>query len=332
MRAPDFWLQSGDWRAILLQPIAALYGGIAEMRLMKKGSHAVVPVICIGNFTAGGTGKTPTAIAIAQMLREMGETPVFLTRGYGGAIKGPCRVDPRTHDAAMVGDEALLLAHYAPVVKSADRVAGAAFAAELGSVIVMDDGLQNPSLAKDFTLAVVDAEIGLGNGLCLPAGPLRAPLVAQLRVTDAVLMMGRGDTATQLKPRLGKQSLWHGELVPDASVIASLRGHNVLAFAGIGRPDKFFDMLTHEGVQVKVHQAFADHEPFSMVTLQQIARSCARETLIPVTTEKDAMRMGEKGRAIFDHVPLTIVPVRFESKDTDAIRHALVAALAHRRI
>lgn len=331
MRAPDFWFKSGDWRTVLLQPIAALYGRIAAWRLMQKGARAVVPVICIGNFTAGGTGKTPTAIAIATMLREMGETPVFLTRGYGGAIKGPCRVDPRTHDAAMVGDEALLLAHNAPVIKSADRVAGAAFAAELGSVIVMDDGLQNPSLMKNFTIAVVDAETGLGNGQCIPAGPLRAPFDAQLRVTDAVLLMGHGDAETSLTPRLGTHAVWHATLVPDAAVIVQLRGQNVFAFAGIGRPDKFFDMLTREGVQVKERRSFADHEPFSLATLQQMAQLCQREKLIPVTTEKDAMRMGEKGRAIFSASPLIVVPVQFKSPEEDAIRHALSATLTHCR-
>jgi len=331
MRAPDFWFKSGDWRAWLLQPIAALYGSIAELRLMKKGARASVPVICIGNFTAGGAGKTPTAIAIAQMLREMGEKPVFLTRGYGGHIAGPCRVNPETHDARMVGDEALLLSQHAPTVKSVDRVAGAAFAAELGSVIVMDDGLQNPSLAKDFTLAVVDAETGLGNGLCLPAGPLRAPLVAQLRVTDAVLAMGLGPAAETLKPCLKNQALWHGVLTPDAAIIATLQQRSVFAFAGIGRPDKFFSMLHAHGVNMGAREAFGDHEIVSTTTLQRIAASCAREGLIAVTTEKDAARMGPTGMALFEQTTLVVVPVTLESADRPAIQAALRAALTQRQ-
>lgn len=332
MRAPDFWFRSGDWRAFLLRPIAALYGGIAEMRLMKKGERAAVPVICIGNFTAGGTGKTPTAIAIAQMLRAQGETPVFLTRGYGGKLMGPHRVDPAQDDAAAVGDEALLLARHAPVVKSVDRVAGAVLASGLGSVIVMDDGMQNPSLAKDFTIAVIDSEMAIGNGLCIPAGPLRAPFVPQLRIVNAVLAMGDGDAIETLKPAIAPRALWKATLVPDEKAMAQLRGKNVFAFAGIGRPEKFFALLEREGVTVAAREAFGDHAPYSRADLMRIAAACEREGLVPVTTEKDAVRIGPKLVHESGLRALATIPVSLHSTDAGKISAALQHALTHRRV
>lgn len=327
MRAPDFWFRSGDWRATLLRPFAALYGGLAERRLKQAGVRAPVPVICVGNFTAGGAGKTPTAIAIAQMLRAAGEKPVFLTRGYGGALHGPHRVDLAKDDARAVGDEALLLARHAPVIKAVDRVAGAARAAELGSVIIMDDGLQNPSLTKDFTIAVIDAETAIGNGLCLPAGPLRAPLMAQLHVTDAVIIMGEGHAADALAPRIAPRPIWHANLAPDPHVIAALRGHKVFAFAGIGRPEKFFSMLQREGVIVAQSQSFPDHAPFDAVTLDQLAARARADNLIPVTTEKDAARID-----VASWPELRIVPVTFVSPNDTAILSALQHTLSHRRV
>ena len=327
MRAPDFWFKSGDWRATLLRPIAALYGGIAAMRLMRKGARAPIPVICIGNFTAGGAGKTPTAIAVATMLRTMGETPVFLTRGYGGTLMGPHRIDPDKDDARAVGDEALLLARHAPVIKSVDRVAGAILASDYGSVIVMDDGLQNPTLTKDFTIAVLDAETAIGNGFCIPAGPLRAPLVAQLRVTDAVLVMGEGEAVAQCAPMIAPRPLWHAKLTPDLAMIAALQGREVLAFAGIGRPEKFFAMLERHGVIVTERIGFADHAPFDRVTLDQLAARAKRDNLIPVTTEKDAVRM-----KAYAWPELQIVPVSFESPDHAAMRAAIQERLAHPQI
>ena len=332
MRAPDFWFKSGDWRATLLRPVAALYGTIAAFRMNRSGFQASVPVICIGNFTAGGAGKTPTAMAIAALLKELGETPVFLTRGYGGFLKGPHRVDPARDDAAAVGDEALLLARVAPVVKSADRVQGARVASDIGSVIVMDDGLQNPTLEKDFSIAVVDGESGIGNGLCLPAGPLRAPLVAQKRRTDAVLLMGADGPLAALSPLMNPRPFWHATLVPDAAALAALRGRRLFAFAGIGRPDKFFSMLEREGLVLAERRAFADHAPYHQDTLVAIAQHCQREGLVPVTTEKDAVRIGPLLQETSGLASLQVVPVTFHSPDRDTIKAALVNRLAHRRL
>lgn len=193
MRSPEFW-----WRprpgapARLLQPFGWLYGAVTRLRMCRRGADAGIPVICVGNFVAGGAGKTPTAIALAALLRSLGETPFMLTRGYGGALAGPIEVEPR-HGPRDVGDEALLLAAQARTIVARERAAGASLAKRLGaSVIVMDDGLQNPSLAKDLRIAVVDGASGVGNGLCVPAGPLRAPLAGQFAATDAILMIGDG--------------------------------------------------------------------------------------------------------------------------------------------
>lgn len=176
MRAPSFWWTHPGLPAALLSPLSAIYGLAARARLTQRGKKAEIPVICIGNLVAGGAGKTPTALFVAQWLLRSGRRPVFVSRGYGGRLKGPIHVDSARHTSSDCGDEPLLLAKIAPVIVSRDRVSGASMAARLGDCIVMDDGLQNPALLKDFSIAVIDAEAGIGNGYCLPAGPLRAPL------------------------------------------------------------------------------------------------------------------------------------------------------------
>ena len=191
MREPAFWWRKPGLLSALLAPVAAGYGAIAARRMAQQGVRASVPVLCVGNFTLGGAGKTPTAIAIAKILQQAGERPFCLSRGYGGSLAGPKIVDAQSDVASAVGDEALLLAHAAPAIVARDRVAGAAAARAAGaSVIVMDDGLQNASLVKDFTLAVVDGRRGTGNGKVFPAGPLRAPINAQWARTDALLVVG----------------------------------------------------------------------------------------------------------------------------------------------
>src|SRR5664279_2064311 len=191
MREPAFWWRKASLASGLLAPAAACYGAIAARRMARSGARAGVPVLCVGNFTLGGAGKTPTAMRLAKMLQETGERVFCLSRGYGGSLAGPKLVDIKTDRAAQVGDEALLLARVAPTVVARDRVAGAAFAKAQGAtIVIMDDGLQNGSLAKDFTLAVVDGRRGIGNARVFPAGPLRAPLAAQLACTDALLVLG----------------------------------------------------------------------------------------------------------------------------------------------
>lgn len=292
MRAPGFW-DDGGLLAWLLAPAGAGLGSITAWRMRQPGAKAPVPVVCIGNFTAGGAGKTPTAIAVAELLRQAGRRPVFLSRGYGGTVREPVQVDPTRHQAAQVGDEPLLLARHGPAVVSPDRVRGAAMAATLGDVIVMDDGLQNPSLAKDLRLAVVDGAAGIGNGRCVPAGPLRAPLAAQLRVIDMVVLIGAGQAGAAVAARAAAAGVpvLTGALVPEPTVSTRLAGRTVLAFAGIGRPGKFFASLEGIGATLGARHAFGDHHAFTRVELTDLLDRAARDGMVPVTTEKDRVRM-----------------------------------------
>jgi tetraacyldisaccharide 4'-kinase len=327
MQAPAFW-----WRrrpslaAQLLRPSAALYGALAARRMRLPGERAAVPVICIGNFTVGGAGKTPAALAVAALLKARGERPFFLSRGYGGSLSGPVLVDPRSHAAAEVGDEPLLLARAAPTVVSRDRPAGARLAAEQGaSVIVMDDGLQNPSLHKDRAIAVVDGATGFGNGLPLPSGPLRAPLAAQWQRVDAVLVIGAGAAGDEIARdarRRGK-AVFRGRLAPDPPVAASLRGVRVLAFAGIGRPQKFFETLRAVGAQVAIERAFPDHHPYSPADVAALSALAQAQYLVLVTTEKDRVRLvGMPGMEAAVALPVSLL-----LDDKPALRRLLLPAL-----
>ncbi len=240
MRAPAFWWKPApDVIAHMLSPFGAIYGAVASQRMQRAGERVGVPVICVGNFVAGGAGKTPTSIAIARELQRAGETPFFLSRGYGAQrdVASPVIVDLATHTSSDVGDEPLLLARVAPAIVCADRVAGARKAVSEGaSVIVMDDGLQNPSLGKDIRIAVVDGGVGVGNGLCIPAGPLRAPLDAQLALTDALVIIGEGEAGDRLEA-MGKRRdlpVIRARLAPDAEVSASLRGSACLRLRASG--------------------------------------------------------------------------------------------------
>lgn len=266
MREPGFWHRPSSWTSHLLTPLAALYGAIAARRMQHAGIEAGIPVFCIGNYHVGGAGKTPTVLALAKLLRELDERPVVLSRGYGGSLRGPVKVDPASHSAADVGDEPLMLAATLPVVVSRARAEGVALArAQNASVILMDDGFQNPGVAKDTCLIVIDATRGLGNGRVIPAGPLRAPLSPQLARTDALIVVGEGDAAQKIAAEVvsrGKPVL-SAHLKPDDASLAALHGKRVLAFAGIGDPTRFFNTLRSSGVDVVRARAFADHHAFT---------------------------------------------------------------------
>src|ERR1700723_2728737 len=196
MREPAFWYRPPSWISRLLMPLGAVYGLVAGQRLQRQGFDAGIPVLCDGNYHAGGAGKTPTVLALAQVLRDLGETPVVLSRGYGGRLRGPIQVDPARHAAVDVGDEPLMMAGSVAVVVARDRVAGVALArSQRASVILMDDGFQNPAIVKDVSLIVIDAARGLGNASVFPAGPLRAPLKPELDRTDALIVIGEGTAA-----------------------------------------------------------------------------------------------------------------------------------------
>jgi len=264
MREPAFWWRKSGLAASLLAPLAAAYGAVAARRMFMTGARAGLPVFCVGNFTLGGTGKTPAVVMLAKMLQAAGERPCCLSRGYGGSHAGPKLVDAKTDRAAQVGDEALLLARVAPTIVARDRVEGAKAAIAAGaSIIIMDDGLQNASLVKDFTLAVVDGRRGVGNACVFPAGPLRAPLDAQLARSTALLIVGDASGADEVIAAADGLPVFQGRLVPDASAVAALKGKNVLAFAGIGDPEKFFATLTQAGIAVAQRTSYGDHHRFT---------------------------------------------------------------------
>jgi tetraacyldisaccharide 4'-kinase len=320
MREPDFWWRKAGIAASLLAPIGLIYGAIAARRMAANGAPAGVPVLCIGNYTLGGAGKTPTVIALARMLADAGERPFCLMRGYGGTLAGPKLVDSHNDRAAQVGDEALLLAHVAPTVVAHDRVAGAAFARAHGaSLVIMDDGLQNASLAKDFTLAVIDAHRGVGNRCIFPAGPLRAPLAAQLTQTDALLVVGQGHGADDVVMLARERNLpiLHGRLAPDVSAVASLKGRRVLAFAGIGDPDKFFATAEAAGIAVAERRPFDDHYRYTAEDAGELIMDAEHNGLALLTTEKDRARMaGERLlEALFTRAHALPVTMMFDEAD-----------------
>jgi tetraacyldisaccharide 4'-kinase len=294
MREPGFWHGPSSWKSHLLKPLGALYGSIAASRLKRRGLDAGIPVLCVGNYHVGGAGKTPTVLALAKLLRELGETPVVLSRGYGGKLRGPVRVDPSRHAASDVGDEPLMMASTLPVVVARKRADGVPLAKSLGAtVILMDDGFQNPSVAKDASLIVIDGHRGLGNGQVLPAGPLRAPLKPQLARTDALVIVGDGDAAEAVAAQIAAHDkpVLRARLQPGAAQVASLRGQRVLAFAGIGDPARFFATLEASGIQVSRGRAFADHHPFAQREIEALVAEAARDGLTLVTTEKDLARL-----------------------------------------
>lgn len=295
MRAPDFWQRRRDWRSLLLSPAATAYGWAARCRARSvQPWTATVPVICIGNLVAGGAGKTPVALSVMAMLQRQGIAAHFLTRGHGGKLIGPVRVDPGAHDAADVGDEPLLLAEAAPTWVAGDRVAGAQAAIAAGArAIVMDDGFQNPSLAKSLSLIVVDGGYGFGNGLLLPAGPLRETVAEGLAHAQAVVLIGedRTSAAAQVGNAL---PILHARLTPAPGSDpggTDLSGRRVLAFAGIGRPEKFFESLREAGAEIAESKLFPDHHPYSAAEIDAILQQARAAGLLPVTTRKDWVRL-----------------------------------------
>ncbi len=330
MKSPAFWWQAAGAAAWLLAPFGAVYGALAAMRMGRQGIDPGVPVICVGNFVAGGAGKTPAALAIAGILRESGVHSFFLTRGYGGKIKGPHRVDPSRDGPREVGDEALLLTRAAPVIVAADRAAGGRLAAREGAeVIVMDDGLQNPGLAKTLLFAVVDGETGAGNGYCIPAGPLRAPLGAQLQHVHAVIVVGGGAAGVELGARakaLGK-IVFAARLEPDHASALALKGRRVLAFAGIGRPEKFFQSLRACGAEIAGQRAYADHARMPDKEVADLLATARRQSLQLVTTEKDLIRLDNSiAHRMLRDASLTL-PITLVFEDLEAL-----AALLRRAI
>jgi tetraacyldisaccharide 4'-kinase len=320
-----------------LAPLAALYGWAAKARYARVTPHrSRLPVICAGNLTAGGTGKTPLVLYLSERLRAAGMRPVLLTRGYGGRHAGPHWVGGGD-TAGDVGDEALLLARSAPTLVARDRGAGArAIETETGAAaadaIVMDDGLQNPQLAKDLALAVVDGSRGLGNGRVMPAGPLRAPLQFQLGLVHAIVVNeaaagGGGAAAEALRRCFG------GPVLRCTTAVAGdagwLKGGRVVAWAGIGAPDRFFAMLGMLGADVLEAVAFRDHQRLDEADARRLLDLAARHRAALVSTEKDMARLGAGAGALAELAAATrALPIRLVFADPDAERLAALLASA----
>jgi tetraacyldisaccharide 4'-kinase len=295
MQPPSFWWRRVSLAAALLAPFGAFYGAIARRRLGAAGREVGIPVICIGNLDLGGAGKTPTALAVGRLLQAANQKPFFLSRGYGGSLAGPMRVDQTRHTAGEVGDEPLLLAALAPTIVARDRQAGAHLARASGaSVVVMDDGFQNPSLVKQLAILVVDAARGIGNGRVFPAGPLRAPLETQLARAHALLILGENGAATAaalVAAAARDIPVFQGRLLPEAADLAALSGRKVLAFAGIGNPDKFFATLRSAGIEAPIRRSFPDHHRYTSAEAARLLEEAERSDLLLVTTEKDRVRL-----------------------------------------
>ncbi len=291
--APPFWWEKPDWRAFALSPLSKIYGIVAGRRIRRATPPTVpLPVLCIGNFTVGGAGKTPTSIAFAKAATAAGLKPGIVSRGYGGAFSGVHRVDPEHDSSRHVGDEPMLLARHAPVVVSSNRVAAANALRQAGcDFIIMDDGFQSARLHFDYALMVVDAGRGIGNGHVLPGGPLRAPLIDQLVRTDAVLKIGTANGADQLIRNAARAAkpIHEGVLKPVST--AEIAGKPLLAFAGIGDPSKFFRTLEDAGGIVKQTRSFPDHHPYSEENLSELVQSADRDDFTLVTTAKDHVRL-----------------------------------------
>ena len=322
--APRFWWRKAGPAALALAPVGAVYGAITAHRMTKAGTRIGVPVLCIGNFVVGGAGKTPSAIAVAARLAARGQSPAFVSRGYGRRkarnTKGSViRVEPGRHGADDVGDEPLLLARAAPCFVSDDRVAAAIAAVAAGAtMVVMDDGFQNPGLGKDASVVAVDGAAGVGNGFCLPAGPLRAPLSRQWPSTTLLVVIGAGSAGEALAAEAAEHGIGvlRGSLEPDAGAVAALRNRRLLGFSGIGRPEKFFDTVTGCGLDLAGRLGFPDHHAFTEQDRTALLRAAAETGARLVTTEKDIVRLPEG-------FPAAVLPVTLRFVDDTPLERLL---------
>ncbi|MCF3642283.1 tetraacyldisaccharide 4'-kinase [Rhizobium sp. TRM95111] len=336
--APPFWWTKPDWRAYALWPVSCLYGLVAGSRLRRARRPSVpVPVICVGNFTVGGAGKTPTAIAIARAAKARGLKPGFLSRGYGGSLDVTTVVDLHHHRAKAVGDEPLLLAREALTVISRKRLAGAKKLVEAGAdLVIMDDGFQSAQLHFDYALLVVDTNRGIGNGHVVPGGPVRAPIGEQLRQAHALMTIGDGNAADRLIRRAARA----GKAVHTARLATidagDLHGQVVMAWSGIADNEKFFRTVTETGAHLYVTRGFPDHHHLSEDEVGDILDHAEALEYRLVTTAKDSVRLaGGPGRSaeLRDKSRVIEVEIRFDNPRTpDQIIDAAITSARKRNL
>lgn len=325
MKAPRFWYRRPGIAAALLNPVGQLYDAAGRLRRgTTRPYRAGIPVLCVGNLVAGGAGKTPVALALAQILLDRGVGVHFLTRGYGGRERGPVLVDPQRHDAAAVGDEPLLLAGTAPTWVARDRARGAMAAGAAGAAaIVMDDGFQNPTLHKDLSLIVIDGESGFGNRRIIPAGPLREAPGRAFARADAAVIMGEDRQGLGVELAARGIPVLRARLAP-AGPAEWLRGTPVVAFAGIARPAKFFDTLKGLGARMVADFAYGDHHPFQPEEIMQMVELAHDAEALLVTTAKDHARLPEEIRPM-----VKVLHVQVSWDDPAALARVLSPVLDH---
>lgn len=335
--APPFWWEQPDWRAYALYPASRLYSFVATRRMINARREKLdIPVLCVGNFTVGGTGKTPVAIALAKQAKKMHLTPGFLSRGYGGSIGEPHVVDRKHDSARQVGDEPLLLSDHAITATTPNRVAGAKLLMQRGcDFLIMDDGFQSAQIHMDYALVVVDGRYGVGNGHVLPGGPLRASLIDQVRFATGIVRMGEdkaGEAVVRLAARAGRPIF---EAATRARGADKFAGRRFLAFAGIGHPDKFFDTVAHAGGEVVMTRSFSDHHFYSNDELKELVDMAAGADLELITTAKDFARLrnGTAPKDLLDKLNVLEIDAVFENAlATKRIIEETLAAWRERRL
>lgn len=308
MRAPDFWDAPPGLVAGLLAPLGVAWDTAARLRrAVTRPYRATVPVVCVGNLVAGGSGKTPVVLSLIGLLAEQGVVAHVVTRGYGGRLAGPVKVDPARHDADATGDEALLIAARAPCWVARDRAAGVRAAAAAGArLVLLDDGFQNPGIDKDLSLLVIDAACGFGNGRVIPAGPLREPVADGVARAGAIVLLGVGDAPDAVRAAGRPIPILRASLEPRCG--ERFRGARVVAFAGIGRPNKFFASLRAIGAELVAARPFPDHHRFGRDELLRLRRQAEREGALMVTTAKDWVRLPP---AVRDGIQVLDVDIRW---------------------
>ena len=339
LNEPGWWYGAApQWPSRVLAPVGALYGRLSEFRMRGSTPYTPsIPVLCVGNFTAGGTGKTPMAIALAQVVRDSGSEPVFLSRGYGGRLHGPDVVDLERHTHADTGDEPLLLARVAPAVVARDRRQGAELIERTygpKAVIIMDDGLQNPALKKDFSIALVDGKRAFGNGLCIPAGPLRAPLSFQAGLVQAIAINGTmaGADARSIRAQISR--FFNGAVIKtyvatDAD-ITWMKTQKIVAFAGIANPERFFSLVEAHGGMIAERHVFPDHHAFTEADAARLLSSADAHGAGLVTTEKDFVRLrgaGGAAHALAERTRTVSVSLNFEGHGYSELARLVSAAI-----